>query len=240
MPGPIAPAPTPFTSTSLDKLGTAVPKKFVFQHIDLPGELSLGEMMSWLSKRMQDSDGAIRSKMASVNARKVQGETLTAFIEALRSSRLKNADAGDGCLKLEPPLDDLSKIRESDFYKSIAQEDRGPLDALLAEIQPAGYLLVAPGPWGPAGKVVRSPDELAGYGVPSSAFVEIPPRMNKDKFEDAIQNLGDMGKTLGSRDEMEMIQLQSAISARGQLLQMVSNMIASFNSTADKIVGNVR
>jgi hypothetical protein len=39
---------------------------------------------------------------------------------------------------------------------------------------------------------------------------------------------------------MEMIQLQSAISARGQLLQMVSNMIASFNSTADKIVGNVR
>lgn len=43
-----------------------------------------------------------------------------------------------------------------------------------------------------------------------------------------------------TRNEMDMIKLQAAISARGQLIQMISNMTASFNETLKNVAANIR
>ena len=43
-----------------------------------------------------------------------------------------------------------------------------------------------------------------------------------------------------STNELGMIQLQSAISARGQMIQLVSNMINAMNESAKHCIGNIR
>lgn len=219
--------------------GAVVTKPTTFKDLDLPAELTMADMMSWLSLRMKDSDTEIRAQMASVNTRKGQQQELGHIIQALRDSK-SNPAASDGKIPLGAPLDDPNAIRDSDWYKSIPSDDRTSLDKLLDSIQ-GGYEVTTSGPMGAEFKTyVDAGDPASLKALPSVTSVKgMPARISKDKFEDAILSLGDMAKGLSGRDEMDMIKLQSSIAARGQLLQMVSNIVASFNTTAGQIVGNM-
>jgi hypothetical protein len=56
----------------------------------------------------------------------------------------------------------------------------------------------------------------------------------------ALQALSSYVGTLSSQNETAMIRLQSAISARSQAIQLVSNMVNNFNEVNKAIVGNIR
>lgn len=56
----------------------------------------------------------------------------------------------------------------------------------------------------------------------------------------AREAIADHIATLSSSNEMAMVKLQSAIAARGQAIQLISNMINSFNETNNRIIGNVK
>lgn len=61
-----------------------------------------------------------------------------------------------------------------------------------------------------------------------------------EKIKLARQTLSDVVQANSSSNETAMIKLQSAISARGQAIQLVSNMLNALNESAKSIVGNVR
>jgi len=56
----------------------------------------------------------------------------------------------------------------------------------------------------------------------------------------AREAIADAVSANSSSNEMAMIKLQSAISARGQAIQLISNMVNAFNETAKSVVGNIR
>jgi hypothetical protein len=55
-----------------------------------------------------------------------------------------------------------------------------------------------------------------------------------------VSELADEVSANSSSNEIAMIKLQSAISARGQAIQLISNVVAAFNENARSIVGNIR
>lgn len=61
-----------------------------------------------------------------------------------------------------------------------------------------------------------------------------------DDIKPVTDVLTDQISATTSRNEMDMIKLQSAISARGQMIQMISNMVAAGNETLKNISGNIR
>jgi hypothetical protein len=56
----------------------------------------------------------------------------------------------------------------------------------------------------------------------------------------ALQAVSGFIGTLTSQNETSMIRLQSAIASRGQAIQLISNMVNSFNEVDKAIVGNIR
>lgn len=236
----VAPATTYKTSTALGHAESI--KSAVFRKVDLPTDINLAGLMDWLTKRMDDSDSDIRSMMTDVNKRKVQKEALNELIAALRETK-KNPDVGGGFPQVEPPLDDPKAIRGSQFFASLDAADQKKLGEILDGIYPTQFKVVAPIYFGSktysAGDVI-SAEEAAALGLKPGFLAELPPRMSKEHLDADISTLGEMVNAIGSHDEIEIIKLQSAISARGQLLQMVSNMLASFNKTSDGVIGNMR
>ncbi len=61
-----------------------------------------------------------------------------------------------------------------------------------------------------------------------------------DEIKCLGEALSDGINASASRNEMDMIKLQSAISARGQMIQMISNMVSAFEETNKNIVGAMR
>jgi hypothetical protein len=61
-----------------------------------------------------------------------------------------------------------------------------------------------------------------------------------DDLKNASDTFTDQISAATSRNEMDMIKLQSAISARGQMIQLISNMTASFNETLKNVAANIR
>jgi hypothetical protein len=70
-----------------------------------------------------------------------------------------------------------------------------------------------------------------------STGTNIVPKNVTQTLSDAMAN--EMSAN-SSANELQMIKLQSAISSRGQMLQLVSNMISAFHDTQKSIIGNTR
>lgn len=66
-----------------------------------------------------------------------------------------------------------------------------------------------------------------------------PPRIPTANFDEAIKALGDKQSALSTEGEVGMIKLQSEMAARGQLISLVSNILAAVNETAKGIVAKV-
>jgi len=80
-------------------------------------------------------------------------------------------------------------------------------------------------------------DALVADATPNGDGTASASRTDVKALSDA---LGDEINASTSSNEMNMIKLQSAISARGQMIQMISNMVASFSETSKSIIGNTR
>lgn len=242
----ITPKPLPDPMGSAGTVGVMKPPKSSASSI--PQGMDLASLMTWLSGRMRKSDDAIRAKMADMETRKGTQKELTNLVNALRESR-RGGDIGDGTIQLAAPLNDPDNIRNAEWFKNLDPTMRDKLENLFKSFRNEGYIVksdelsveTAGGKTTWKRDSVISEAEMKEYGLKEDAkLVKVNARLPKDQFEDAILNLGDMSKDLGNSDEIEMIKLQSEVSARGQLLELISNMMAKASRTSDAIIGNLK
>lgn len=63
---------------------------------------------------------------------------------------------------------------------------------------------------------------------------------NEGAVKAAREAISDHLGSITSSNDLAMVKLQSAIAARGQAIQLISNMINGFNETNNRIIGNVK
>jgi len=82
----------------------------------------------------------------------------------------------------------------------------------------------------------------AGYWELKSGTVD--GREQKDggvTYADGLkETVGDVIKDLTNEAQLDQIKLQSMMNKRGQVFELLSNMVSKLDSTRDKIVGNIR
>jgi hypothetical protein len=229
------PTPTTIASSSMLVGGSSSSK------LGLPERMDLASLMMWLSNKMRDSDANIRAKMADMNDRKVIQKELNDLVIAFRESRT-GKDWGDGYVGVKATLDNPDAIRKSAWFNALDTTTRDQVDTMLSAVHMPAYRFIGKSYTATDGSKYATGDwvDPSVIGEVDENFEPLGTRISKDQIDRAVQSLGDISKNLSSNDEIQMIELQSTISARGQLLQMVSNMIASFNETAKNIAGNMR
>lgn len=217
--------------TSLPTL-TGVATKLSTAGLDtgLPPSLSMSDLVTWLTTHVRTTDESIRADMAAMGSLKDRQKALSSLASELRS--LKIGAGSDGKVVLDDEaIKDLEGLRGT-----LGPDGDKALDALLGKVDR------------PEGKwVVCSADdpgasEYYDYSSPTKTgykkFVA-PATVSSGTLDEAIKSLGDAQQALSGESEVGMIRLQSALSARGQLLSLVSNVLASVNDTAKGIVAKV-
>ncbi len=207
----------------------------------LPEHISLEGLVAWLGARMRQTDDAIRAKMKSMHGAKERQAEIQGVLSSLNAA--KTTDLGHGRVEAPAPLDDPEKFRASELYRTADDKTREAFDAFLASVEPRGFLVNADVTVGSVtykkGSVI--PPEVANsIPVPDGTFTELPPRIHKDHLESVTKSLSEALNASNATNEIEMIELQTQISARSQIIQLVSNMIASFNDSAKSVIGNSR
>jgi hypothetical protein len=217
----------------------------------LPGHLSIEGLVAWLSTKMKQTDEEIRGRMSEVNDQKDAEKKLHALISELQGCVKK--DAAGGMVDVPLDLGDKKKVHDSKLYKSLDAEGKQAIDALLDKVshkfEVTENTMLPPGAGSgtptflPAGTVFDSGQygEYTTRGLKDSQFKVLPDaKMSNDDLETSIKSLTEAASALGSNDEVNMIGLQSQISARAQLVQLVSNMISSVTDTNRSIIQNCK
>jgi hypothetical protein len=224
-------------------------------HVDLapgpaidPTKLSVGELMAWVSIQLDATDKDLRMQMTKMGTVKDQQANLSKLIETLRAAH--GAPGDKATLSPDP--------RTLDAYKGLSKEGKDAIDKLCAAagakpdraLSPGEMTAVPePSPFFPFTPITKfySPEDLVAKG---DAYVgkdgvtyakgTPPGAVDKGTVADAMEAMDKELSANQSSSEMDMIKLQSAISARGQMIQLVSNMIHQMDETSKSIVGNVR
>lgn len=194
----------------------------------LPPSLSMSDLVSWLSSHIRSTDTAIRNDMAGMSSLKDRQAAISRLTSELHNLKLGAVDGK--CPMTEESIQALKDLRDT-----LGPDAQKTIDGLLGSVEypkheeptteddPAGFP-----DYDKVGK-------LKGY----KKLVEDPPRITTTALDEGVKSLGDAQQALSSESEIGMIRLQSAMSARGQLLSLVSNILASVNETAKGIVGKV-
>jgi hypothetical protein len=242
------------TSTALHIPGAppAAPPGILLSLPPMPA-LGINELMQYLSGYMNKSDADLRSKMADLKTNKDKAEQLGKITEMLNGLAGK-VDSG----KITDP-DSVKKVRDliaknPDLMKGLSADGLKALTELTAAAQVDVNCTVAcgitnvpvdPGAYADESGQIFNPDGspiFTASGAP--LFGEIKREetcsLSKDAVDAASKVIAQELSTNTSANELKMIELQSAISARGNLLSMVSNMVKSFDDNAKSIVGNMR
>lgn len=187
----------------------------------LPPSLSMSDLVTWLTSRVRTTDESIRADMAAMGSLKDRQKALSSLASELRS--LKIGADGDG----KVALDDKAIAALEGLRGTLGPDGDKALDALLGKIErPAPTLLLS------------SKDDPTGPGAPTTGDGK-PAHVSTATLDETVKALGDAQQALSGESEIGMIRLQSALSARGQLLSLVSNILASVNDTAKGIVAKV-
>lgn len=216
----------------------------------LPADLTVDGLLAWLSTKMRDADGDIRARMDAMTSAKNREKQFDQVLSSLENAQKKDK-LPDGSVAMDPPLDDPAAFRESDFYKSLDSDARKAIDEVLNGVQPPALVVTCDDLTTHAGSgserhwnkgAVINADDAAYWSVTAATdgVTAVPGRMNKDALDKTVASLKDAITSIGSNDEVEMINLQAKISAAGQLSQLVSNMLATSHDTAKTIIGNTR
>jgi hypothetical protein len=194
--------------------------------------------------------GPIALTTPSPSAAKAEGSTPTARvaipaqlgIDELMQWLTAQLGASDGDIQQQMDAMANSRARSADLAKV-----KTAMDTMLGAdksdpVNIAGWAdtshLGGPSWCGDAGPELRTKiDALVADAKPNGDGTSSVSRADVKALSDA---LGDEMNASASSNEMNMIKLQSAISARGQMIQMISNMVASFSETSKAIIGNTR
>ena len=198
--------------------------------------LSVGEAMQYLGTYLGKSDREIRAKMEELQQSKQNGEKLGDKITTLQTI-MRNAD-GDGWVRDPALVQKAHDLFKDDpqllsILSPAARDALARLDSHYGDTKidfTAGFTKLVGGSSG------AETGKTGILGLPEVSDA----RVHKDDLDSTIKALTEQASQLSSSNELKMIQLQSAISARGNLLSMVSNMVKSFDDNAKSIVGNMR
>jgi hypothetical protein len=195
-----------------DAMNSTIVQKMFERHTLVPGDLGMAELMLWLTGTMKKTDADIRAQMHGIDKNKELNEELGRVIAALRDCESRKLSS-DGCDTT--PIHDIilpGPYQEQNWYKSISPEAQAAFDKFVA-------------------------DSIGGDGDPAQGGDW---QAKIDLTKSARESLADVVSANSSANEMAMIKLQSAMSARGQAIQLISNMVNAFNETSKSVVGNIR
>ncbi len=222
-PAPLGHEPAPFVMTP-DVIMAMV------QHNLREMDAQLGTIIQQIEGNRLDADAL---------GRKANG--LRDFIQDLRAC--DDITDGDGKISLDKLNDDCA----SDLRRAIGLGTREDLLALvqddpglLAKVQglPAGEI-------GDFGGTFNDDDteKLFAKLVKSRFDVDISSTadsMNIQVFDDALDTVTENQRLANSNSEMLMVQLQSRMQQRSQIIQLGSNMLKSVDDGISSIIGNMR
>src|SRR5438067_9629270 len=116
------------------------------------------------------------------------------------------------------------------------------LDRPASDGEKFAYAIYTSSPVGPFGsKLITGIDASNMYQAPDgTVMVKGDHKVSRDETKSAIDALTQDLSSLQSNNDTNMIKLQSAISSRSQMIEMISNMVHSIDDTAKNVVGNLR
>lgn len=188
-------------------------------NVPQPGDFGLQEMMAWLTKTMEKTDADLRSQMKAIEARKEDNEMLAATLDLFKSNGIK---ANEGKTYNIDKKTEIGKLAQKFEADPKALENLAWFKALSPQAQEAVRYAFS-----------DLVEQERGSGHPAYAA-------ETGKWQAAVDAINGQIQRNSSSNEMAMIKLQGAISARGQAIQLVSNILAAFNETSKAIVGNLR
>lgn len=210
--------------TSLSKIGLET---------GLPPSLSMSDLVSWLSSHIRSTDTAIRNDMAGMSSLKDRQAAISRLTGELHDLKLGAVDGK--CTLTEESIQTLKELRDT-----LGPDAQKTIDGLLGAVEYPTHRVPTTADDPEATIVVpKLPEPLVGEKNDYYKVVADSPRLTTTALDEGVKSLGDAQQALSSESEIGMIRLQSAMSARGQLLSLVSNILASVNETAKGIVNKV-
>ena len=198
--------------------------------------LGIAEMMEYLGDYLNKSDGDIRTQMNEIRDSKADSEKLGTLSTSLQNI-IDKADK-DGWVRNPDAVAATRALLGSDptLLAHLPQPVRDALNQLGSHLgdTTTTYTMEPPKSGDTFG-----PGDI-GTKYPVDKIVSVDAKVSKDDLDGAMNALKTQMGAMASSNELKVIQLQSAISARGNLLSMVSNMVKSFDDNAKSIVGNMR
>lgn len=194
----------------------------------LPPSLSMTDLVSWLSAHIRSTDTAIRNDMAGISSLKDRQSAISHLTSQLRNLKLGAGSDGKATLT-EESIQALKDMRDT-----MGPDAQKTIDGLLGAVEYPTH----------SEPTTKDDPDAVAVEVPFSEplyfkTVADPPRITTTALDEGVKALGDAQQALSGESEIGMIRLQSAMSARGQLLSLVSNILASTNETAKGIVNKV-
>ncbi len=176
----------------------------------LAPELGLTELMTWLTHQMSSADSEIRRDMDAIG-------TTHETVKALKELQV-------GISAMRSKLDDKKLVEVVEPWKTYAD------DPSVMRDQPWYKGLDDSGRKAVEDFLARTIDD--GKGGKDYIVAECDLDALKTGLNDEISSIN-------SSNEMAMIQLQSRIAARGQMIQLVSNMVNAMNETAKNCISKI-
>jgi hypothetical protein len=246
------------------------PMALPFVPVSLPTGLTMDGLMTWLGQTLGTTDAQLQDRMSKMTDAKNQQGALQSAIENLRGLKIGAGTDGKcplpdsfktGAYQNEDWYKSLPKTAQQKIDALVgsaaAFQDDEIMSAGVAAlgISPGDQWKLASGGTvvGPDGKTYTGDDvRLAGrkdllskglaYDTGGGGLTKTTGDLafSTDKIDEAIKDLDGQMSDMSSGNEMDMIKLQSAVSARAQMIQMISNVVHSMDDTTKQIVGNVR
>ena len=185
----------------------------------MPGNLTIEELVQWLGMQLNTTDEALRTQMTAMTSSKDRlaklGE-VKVDIDQLRSDGGKNEKDGVTYRDMGSYYSYEARIPDAKLA-ALSPELRKQYEDMMASSHPC--------------LDKSDPDHAVDTGRREVSDTQLK------AFSEAIQN--EM-TGLSSSNETRLMTLQSAVSARSQMVEMISAMIKKSTDTASAIVGNMR
>jgi len=176
-----------------------------------PDALTAESMMVYLTTRLGGIDHQIQGFFESQQ----ESEDIRAAVDAIKQQLNNLTESTDKDARLEGEADVLAEIA-SIIDDQIALIDPKLADRLRADLQGDGHIL-----------------HVSETGKQNLVYTTA-------EVENTREYLDDIASQLESTAQMNMIQLQSLMSARQTAISLATNLLAKLDESTKKIVDNIR
>lgn len=209
---------------------------------DAPSYLTPDALMAYCQARLSNLDSQVQKLMGAQQNLGTEQQKIQDILKEVADLQTQCAgqpsvvSPADGGLKLEQQLED-----------AIAwMEQNDPTNPQIADLKNVHDTLMATG----TGAFSHSAPNSGYYGSgdgkgptghtpPSNVRIDGDGTFGSDELQNATDTLKGISNSLSSGAEMGMIDIQSVMSQRSTAIQLVTNILQSYNDGLSKIADNV-